>query len=167
VKRTIIPKSTTDRVFVLVSLSCAITSTILLLVAGADRVGQLGLGVAAFGLGIAYLLQDQRETANSAAEYTTVISNITGIVTQLADLNAFLERERTRIKENEATVKRLSDEKAKLEPVVLTHRETIEAILSAHSQRTAKNVWKERALGFVFGVASSLAASLVYDYIRR
>ena len=166
-KRAIIPTSTTDRVLVAVSLVSGITATVLRFIDPSDGLAFAGWAAAVGGLVLAYVLQDRREAPPTETDYTAVIGKITGIVAELAQLNSFLERERSRVTDTEATLQRLHSEKAELEPVVLTHRETVEAILSAHSHRTAKNVWKERLLGFFFGAVSSLAASFVYDYLKH
>jgi hypothetical protein len=166
-KRTIIPSSTTDRILVAVSLLSGIIATWLYFINPGDRLTFAGWAAAVTGLVLAYVLQDRGKPGPNETDYTTVIGTITGIVSELGKLNAFLERERSRVTDTEATLQRLHSEKAELEPVVLTHRETVDAILRAHSDRTAKNVWKERLLGFFFGVVSSLAASFVYDYLRR
>jgi hypothetical protein len=116
---------------------------------------------------VAYVFQDQVNHGNDANEYSAIIARIGNMGTQLAELNTFLSREKLRVAEAEATVKKLSDEKNKLEPVVLTQRQTVEAILSAHAQSVAKNVWKERSVGFLLGIGASLAASFVYEYLKR
>ena len=120
----------------------------------------------AFGI-LAYGFQDVGKKSADAEEYSKIITEITAIGSKLSTLSEFLERERTRVADTEATVQKLNDEKAQLEPVVLTQRQTVEAILSAHAARAGKSVWKDRALGFVLGSVSSVAASFIYDYLKR
>jgi septal ring factor EnvC (AmiA/AmiB activator) len=116
---------------------------------------------------LAYVFQDPPKETKSASDYAAVIASITDIGARLTDLNSFLRREQTRIEETEATVKKLNEEKIKLEPLVATQRDTVEAILRAHAERTAKNIWKERILGFALGATASLIASFIYDYIKH
>ena len=116
---------------------------------------------------LTYGFPTQVEGSASANEYLTVIEKISAMGKQLSDLNGFLEKERTRVANIEATVRSLNDEKTKLEPVVSTQRETVEAILAAHSERTARQAWKERLLGFALGVVASLIASFVYGYFNQ
>jgi len=97
---------------------------------------------------IAYVFQDQPLHATVAGEYSAVIDRIGEIGVYLSQLSVFLERERARIADTEATVRKLHDEKLRLEPIVSTQRETIEAILAIHAERTARNAWKERVFGF-------------------
>src|SRR5204862_191060 len=99
--------------------------------------------------------------------YSTIIESIEGIGKQLSQLSQFLEKERARVADTEATIRSLRDEQTKLEPLVRTQRETVEAILTAHSERRASHVWKERILGFTLGLIASLLASFVYGYFKR
>lgn len=164
-KRKLIPPSTRDRIGVSAALFSSIIAALVL------RMGDYGFALflivgALILLFMAYVIQDQPFDPESTEEYSDVIARIGLIGAQLSELSQFLERERTRVAEAEATVLRLNNEKAKLEPIVSTQRETVEAILAAHSERTAGNAWKERFLGFIFGVGASLVASFFYDYLR-
>jgi hypothetical protein len=116
---------------------------------------------------LTYGLQDQPVQTADADEYSAIIEMISRIAKQFVELSAFLERERTRIAEGEATVRRLREEKTQLEPVISTQRAAVEAILAAHTARTAKSAWKERIFGFIFGVVASLVASFAYEYFKR
>jgi len=123
------------------------------------------LSVALFGM--AYVFPEKTTGGVVVDEYSEVIKKISAIGKHLSDLNKFLEKERKRVADTEATVRSLNEEKTKLEPLVLTQRETVEAILAAHAARTARQAWKERMFGFVLGLAASLAASFVYEYFKR
>lgn len=143
---------------------------------GLYAVGSFYLGyywvAALFGaiLGLAavfvYVVQDQPERGDSR-EYSVVIAQIGGIEKQLSELSTFLERERNRVAETETTLSKLQEETAKLQPIVLTQKETVEAILAAHSSRIARNAWKERFVGFILGMLASMAATLIYGYFKR
>ena len=115
----------------------------------------------------AYAIPTETIGGGVVDEYSEVIGKISGIGKQLSELNEFLEKERRRVADTEATVRSLNEEKTKLEPLVLTQRETVEAILAAHAARTARQAWKERMFGFVLGLAASLTASFVYEYFKR
>jgi hypothetical protein len=114
----------------------------------------------------AYVFQDLPSPNPDTDEYTAVINQIGMIGNQLSELNVFLRRQRSRIEGTEDTIKKLNAEKTKLEPVVMTQKETVEAILAAHSERTARNAWKERLLGFFIGVVASVLASFIYNYFK-
>ena len=101
---------------------------------------------------VAYVLQDRPPTSSVASEYSEVIKKIESLGTQLSELGSFLERERARVTATEETIQKLSEERAKLEPLVHTQRETVEAVLAAHAERTVRTAWKERFIGFAIGV---------------
>lgn len=115
----------------------------------------------------AYVFPEKTTGGGVVDEYSEVIGKISAIGKQLSDLNEFLERERRRVADTEATVRSLNEEKAKLEPFVLTQRKVVEEILAAHAARTARQAWKERLFGFAFGLVASLTASFVYEYFKR
>lgn len=48
----------------------------------------------------------------------------------------------------------------------LRHKAVVEAIFQAQEKINLKNVWRERWIGFAFGVAASLLASFVWFVIR-
>lgn len=112
-----------------------------------------------------YIIQD--EPKDEFGDYTLAIAKIESVSHQLSDLVNFLKQERQKVSESEATLRKLNDEKTQLEPVVLAQRDTVNAILSAHSRATASRAWKERALGFISGLFASLLAALVFEYFRR
>jgi hypothetical protein len=113
-----------------------------------------------------YVLQDQPHE-ETGEEYTAVIGRIEGIEKQLSELSSFLKRERQKLQDSEVIISRLQNEKSKLEPIVLTQRETVEAILSAHTKRISATAWKERIAGFGLGVLASLIASVSYEYLKH
>lgn len=121
---------------------------------------------AVFNLVLVYIFQDQPMHGDSD-EYTAVISQIKGIEEQLSELSGFLDRERKRVTDTESTLSKLREEKTKLEPVVSTNRQTVDAILAAHSARQRSNAWKERFIGFGFGILASMLASIVYGYFKQ
>jgi len=127
----------------------------------------IGIGLAIIAFGASYFWRDKEGISSSSEEYAKVISQVSTMVAQLNELNQFFMREQQRIKDTEATVQKLDHERSELEPVVQTHRETVEAILSAHANRTARYVWKERLIGFGSGILTSILASIIYEFFRR
>jgi hypothetical protein len=135
-------------------------------------VGPLGLpdliAIALVVIGIwvgVYFQQDQPK--DDFEDYTVVIANIEGISKQLAETLSFLKQEQRRVAESEATLRKLRNEKTQLEPIVLAQRDTVNAILAAHSKATTSRAWKERALGFMSGLFASLLAAMVFEYFKR
>ena len=165
-KLSIIPEHWLDRMTVIVGLVEA-SGVVIGVIQGLYWAIAL-FGTISVGLLIkAYVFPVERIGGGVVDEYSEVIGKISDIGKQLSDLNEFLARERRRVADTEATVRSLNEEKTKLEPLVLTQRETVEAILAAHAARTARQAWKERMFGFVLGLAASLAASFVYEYFKH
>jgi hypothetical protein len=164
-KRSLIPKSKIDRI----GLGTAFASAAIAVIAftlGETWLMLLGIFGSVGWLFNVYVLQDQVVSNPSVDEYSRVIKNIEEIGKQLSKLGSFLEKERARISDAEATIRKLDEEKNKLEPLVNTQRETVDAILAAHSERTAKRAWKERIIGFSLGLAASLIAAVIYEYFK-
>jgi sensor c-di-GMP phosphodiesterase-like protein len=165
-KRTLIPKSRLDRAFLLIALFAIVLSA--LAVASADYLFASFEASCAVGLLIiVYVFQDETTASASVAEYSAVIGKILKIGAQLSDLSKFLEKERARVADIEATVRKLRDEKTKLEPVVNMQKRDVEAVLAAYSERTSRQAWKERLLSFTLGLVASLIASFVYERLKR
>ena len=64
---------------------------------------------------------------------------------QLAHLSAFLENEHRKVVEAERALSGLKSERASLEPVVTAQRETVEAILAAHSANVSSSCGRNAA----------------------
>ncbi len=58
-----------------------------------------------------------------------MIGKIAEIGRTLTSLSAFLEKEKQRVADSEGILKRLQDEKSRLEPIVKTQKETVDAIM--------------------------------------
>ena len=104
--------------------------------------------------------------AESENEYAKTIARVEEIKSSISDLSEFLERERQRVVSVEATVIELNKQKKELEPIVSTHKETVDAILSAYAKQTARNLWMERIILFVLGVVASVVASGIFDAMK-
>jgi hypothetical protein len=119
-----------------------------------------------FGLVLVYAFQDEPPQPIEN-EYYALIGQITGIGKTLSSLSVFLEKERQRVVDTQGVVKKLEEEKAELEPILKSQRETVEAILAVHARRSASHAWKERIIGFALGVLGSMLATVVYDYFKH
>lgn len=114
-----------------------------------------------------YVFQDEVTQSTELDEYAKIISQVTGMSEQLGVLGRFLEEQRQRIAVSETTLAKLNDEKAKLEPIILTQKETVEAILAAQALRSMKDAWKERVIGLFLGILASVLASIIYEYFKH
>jgi sensor c-di-GMP phosphodiesterase-like protein len=164
-KRSLIPKSRADRILAVLGCLTVVSAAVVFRY-------DSGLGISLVGGAVvlffgAYVAQDQPIPSATIDEYSSTIKTIGVIGEQLLVLGKFLEKEQARVADTEAIIRKLNEEKTKLEPLVHTQREIVEAILAAHSERTVKHAWKERLFGFALGVVASLIASFVYEYFRR
>jgi len=103
----------------------------------------------------------KKSAGGGADAYAVVINKTSNIIDSLSELSEFLAAERAKIFEAEAAVRSLKEEKASLEPVVATNRETVAAILAAYQGNSRRAVWKERLVGFILGFIASAMSSLV------
>jgi hypothetical protein len=162
----LIPDAKVDRMSVALAVVIAISTPI------AFTIGDFWFGVffavaTVFLLASAYVFPLFFVDSAASVDYSATIARIQAISEHVTALGTFLEKERLRVGETEALINSLKEEKSQLEPLVSTQRATVDAILSTHSRRTAKQAWKERLLGFTLGVFASLSASFIYEYLRR
>jgi hypothetical protein len=165
-KRSLVPSNAGDRLLA-VTIPLSVVLLLLSLEEGAYWLAVLYGVMIAIAVTLAYAFQSRPVDSTSSSEYSRIIGGVELIGGQLSELGRFLEKERARIIDTEKTVRRLINEKEQLEPVINTQRETVEAILAAHAERTARNIWKERLIGFFLGVFASLLASFTYEYFKQ
>ncbi len=85
----------------------------------------------------------------------------------LNDLVKFVRDQQSKLKDSEAVLSTLQKEHEKLKPVVEADRSIVEAILAAQSESQRLNVWYERMIGFLIGIAGSLVASFVWSFVVK
>lgn len=100
-------------------------------------------------------------TVDDKEYYSTTISKIDKLEVSLGEVCAFLEKERSRIKETQEIIQKLEEEKDTLNPIVETNRQTVDAILSYNSEKQRINIWKERFIGLGLGIVGSLIVMLI------
>lgn len=127
----------------------------------------LGVLMSATYLLMSYVMRDNKSRDTEASRYETAILRLESISSEFEALGKFLKEERRNIVITEDAVRNLRAELSNLEPVVAANREVIEKVLSAYANRTARQAWTERALGFLIGVASSVLASIIVDLFKR
>ena len=165
-KRPLYPSSSRDRLLFWLSVTAAVL-TVYFLARGLYWAALSNACATIYNFGLSYFKRDKTIASDSVGEYEQVINSISAIGVQLNQLNAFLVREQQKVEDAKATVQELDSERAALEPVVATHRATVEAILSAHSERMAKSAWKERLIGFGIGIIASVLASVIYELFKH
>lgn len=100
----------------------------------------------------------------SFREQLNQVDEMENNVIQLLD---FLEQQKATLSDTEETISRLRTEKNKLEPLVETDRQVVEAIFRAHEERVSTSVWIERLIGFVLGIVASLVATFIWFVVMK
>jgi hypothetical protein len=160
----LIPTSRRDRQFLFIGIACLLFSVLMssFLIKTSFGVFLLVINILSSVINIVgvYFSPDMTESTEGV-EYAQMVAHLDGTREVLKNLSTFLERERLRINQAEQTVSRLEGERAALEPVVKTQRETVEAILRAHTSTVRAYAWKDRLMGFGIGVLSSMVAGTI------
>ena len=71
------------------------------------------------------------------------------------------------MKASQLAVEELKEEQLKLRPIVEADKQIVEALFQIQADKQNKDIWLERAIAFFIGIASSIAGSLFWAYIRR
>jgi len=94
-------------------------------------------------------------------KHSQMINMLNQTSNSLVEIRSFLQQEKKKVLATQNTLNHLKQKKSELDPIVTTQRETVNAILEAHSRSTRQYVWKNRFIGFLIGVISSVIASLL------
>ena len=108
----------------------------------------------------------REETRLENLNYQQQIKQLEQTETGIKQLLSFVEIQKQNIREAEDTVASLKKEQEALKPLVESDKEVVEAIFRAQELRNQKNVWRERWIGFAFGIAASLVASFIWFVIH-
>jgi hypothetical protein len=161
--RQLIPPNVRDRRFAIWGI-CAGASAVFFLQVDQTVVAVIEGACAIALLTLAYVFQEPKDQCQ-ATDYSGMIKLITETQGSFDKLKQFLEAERQRVSQAQRALEELNEERRELEPVVATHRETVEAILLAHHKKTRGAKWKEWILAFCLGVASSLIAGYLLNLL--
>jgi hypothetical protein len=130
----------------------------------------VSLAMIAAALATSYLdgVRERAETAARVAtvrEYSDQIAKLGQAENALRDLASFVENQRKRLEAAELAVGSLRTERARLRPLVEADRRIVEALFAAQEVRNAQSQRRERIVGFGFGVATSLVASILWHVV--
>jgi len=125
----------------------------------ASTVGWIVLAMAILCFWMVYFFQ------SPPTPHSEMLERLGTVQTSLKEVDQFISREMTRLKEAQQTVDELTATKDRLRPVVDADKETVDAVLSAYTDSSRRSVWKDRAVGFVLGVVASMVASLILAYV--
>lgn len=116
--------------------------------------------------GITYLDHVDREKRENkrleSLDYQNQIHQLDQMEANVKQLLAFVDNQKKTLQETEDTISNLKSEKEKLQPLVETDRAVVEALFKAQEERADASIWRERWIGFGFGVAASLIASFIW-----
>jgi vacuolar-type H+-ATPase subunit I/STV1 len=107
--------------------------------------------------------RDKREAKRLESQsYQQQLEQLNQTEITIRQLLEFVDVQKKTLQETEDTISELKSEKQKLQPLVESDRAVVEAIFRAQEDRVSANVWRERWIGFGFGVLASLVASFVW-----
>jgi len=113
----------------------------------------------------AYFFKSNKATSLED-EYSLMIQSIESTSETLSKLKEFINQEKDRITHNQEKLMKLLEEKESLTPVLNAQRKEVDAILNGWKRINQTSVWKERVIGFTFGILSSTAAAILYDFFK-
>ena len=107
--------------------------------------------------------REKRETQRlQNLNYQTQIEQLNQTETNIKQLLQFVESQKTTLRSTEDTISSLREEQEKLKPLVESDRSVVDAIFRAQEERNNMNIWRERWIGFGFGLVASLLASFLW-----
>lgn len=120
----------------------------------------------AVGTGIYYVDKTDKEKREiqrlQSLNYQTQIQQLNQTEKNIKQLLQFVETQKMTLRNTEDTISSLRAEQEKLKPLVESDRSVVDAIFRAQEERNSASIWRERWIGFGFGVAASLLASFLW-----
>lgn len=124
------------------------------------------LGIAISVTGIYFIEKHDQEKRQSARKqnisYQKQVQDLNQTEKSIKSLLVFIDEQKDRLADTEDTINALKSEHQKLKPLVESDRQLVEAIFVAQEERNLASVWRERLIGFGFGVLASLLASTIW-----
>lgn len=107
--------------------------------------------------------QEKREARRLESQsYQQQVDQLSQTETKIRQLLEFVNSQKATLRETEDMITALKSEKERLKPIVDSDRSVVEALFRAQEERTSANIWRERWIGFGFGVLASLVASFLW-----
>lgn len=125
---------------------------------------QVKLLVFTASLLVALLLLRHDTPSPTCQEKLTALSNVQS---SLEDVYTFVQQQKKQLVDSQAIVEQLESKHNKLKQVVSEDENVVNAILDLNQERQRQSVWLERIYGFLFGIASSLTASILIRSFSR
>lgn len=116
--------------------------------------------------GITYFEKTDREKREAkrleSLNYQEQIQQLNQTEKNINQLLEFINSQKKTLRETEDTISALKTEKAKLQPLVESNKAVVEALFKMQEERASASVWRERWIGFGFGVLASLLTSFLW-----
>ena len=130
-----------------------------------DASGFLGLVIVV--LGIWYWFWYRPSKTDIPETYAEQINQLNTLEHGIENLQEFIASQRESLVQQNNTLEELKAESDRLQPIVAADKETVKAVLAAHSRSQSGAIWRERIIAFIIGVASSMAAAFLFTKFRR
>ena len=95
-------------------------------------------------------------------DYQNQIEQLSQMENHIRQLLTFVNSQKKSLKETEDTKSSLKSEKEKLKPIVESDRDVVEALFRTQEERINSRIWRNRWMGFGFGILASLIASFIW-----
>ncbi len=99
--------------------------------------------------------------------FSKQIGNLEIMSNNINEFQDFITEQKKNLIAEQSTLNNLKLEKTKLEPLVESDRQVVQAIFLEQEKIQRTKVWNERAFGFFIGVIGSLIASIIYNYFPK
>ncbi|MCG8071231.1 MAG: hypothetical protein N0C86_04520 [Candidatus Thiodiazotropha taylori] len=120
-----------------------------------------------FWAGLALLIAnsflDKKLTKLEGDEFSEALEGIDDLSEKLEKIRNFLKETQASIVDTRRELKVMEEEKDLIEPVLKTDIDLVKKILLTQSRHQYSQRWKERALSFAIGFATSIMATMLYD----
>ena len=93
--------------------------------------------------------------------YLKKIEQLNSTESNLKEILEFVKTQKVQLQQSKDTLNSIKEERKKLKPILEAEQEVVVAILDAQEKRQQTKVWHERGIGFVVGMASSIAATII------
>lgn len=125
-----------------------------------------GVVISVIAASVTYLERTDREKREAlrleSLSYQEQIQQLNQTEKNINQLLEFIDSQKKTLRETEDAISSLKTERAKLQPLIESDKAVVDALFKAQEERASASVWRERLIGFGFGVLASLLASFLW-----
>ena len=115
-----------------------------------------------FFFGNKIYLENKKKFRLENPVYKNQIQQLNQVEDGIKKLLVFIDFQKEKIEESEETIALLKKQQTTLETIIQGGEEAVEAIFQIQEERSKKTIWRERIIGFIFGILGSLTASFIW-----